>query len=60
MKHFIKTLYSQEKGATAIEYGLITALIVVASIGALTAMSSTVVTNFNTTSSKVNRAMNGQ
>lgn len=57
MLQFIKKLHSQEKGATAIEYGLITALIVVASIGALSAMSSTVVTNFNDTSSKVSNAM---
>ncbi len=56
-KIFFGKLFSCDKGATALEYGLIAALIVVASMGALSAMSSTVITNFNDTSSKVTGAM---
>lgn len=35
MLHFIKSLGNDERGATAVEYGLIVALIVIAIIGAL-------------------------
>jgi pilus assembly protein Flp/PilA len=44
MAKFLK-LFRNEKGATAIEYGLIAALIAVAAIGAMT----TIGTNLNTT-----------
>lgn len=44
MSKFLK-LIKNEKGATAIEYGLIAALISVAAIGALTSVG----TNLNTT-----------
>jgi pilus assembly protein Flp/PilA len=40
-----------EEGATAIEYGLIAALVSVAAIGALTAMGNSLGTMFNTVSS---------
>jgi len=36
MRNFIKRLLSEERGATAIEYGLIAGLIAVVIIGALT------------------------
>ena len=48
MSKFLK-LIKNEKGATAIEYGLIAALISVAAIGALTSVG----TNLNTTFSSV-------
>lgn len=54
---FFRKIFSCTKGATAIEYGLVVALIVIASMGALKAMSSTVILNFNTTSARVSSAM---
>ena len=45
-----------EDGATAIEYGLIAALVSVAAIGALTAMGSSLGTMFNTVSSALSTA----
>jgi pilus assembly protein Flp/PilA len=46
MKTFRKMLKNQ-KGATAIEYGLIAALIAVAAIGAMSGLSNKLKTNFN-------------
>lgn len=54
---FLKKLITHQKGATALEYGLIMALIVIASMGALTTMSSTLILSLNDTSSKVSQAM---
>ncbi len=48
-----------EDGATAIEYGLIAALVSVAAIGALTAMGSSLGTMFNTVSSALSGAAGG-
>jgi pilus assembly protein Flp/PilA len=48
-----------EDGATAIEYGLIAALVSVAAIGALTAMGSSLSTMFNTVSSALSGAAAG-
>ncbi len=48
-----------EDGATAIEYGLIAALVSVAAIGALTAMGSSLSTMFNTVSSSLSSAAGG-
>jgi len=45
-----------EDGATAIEYGLIAALVSVAAIGALTAMGGSLSTMFNTVSSALSSA----
>ncbi len=45
-----------EDGATAIEYGLIAALVSVAAIGALTAMGDNLQTLFNTVSSALSAA----
>ena len=45
MSKFIK-LFRNDKGATAIEYGLIAALIAVAAIGALTNVGSALNTKF--------------
>ena len=44
---FIKNLIRDDEGATAIEYGLIAALIAVVIITAVTALGSTIKTKFN-------------
>ena len=44
----IKAFIQDESGATAIEYGLIAALIAVVIIGAVTALGTGVSDNFNT------------
>jgi pilus assembly protein Flp/PilA len=54
----IKTLLKDESGATAIEYGLIAALVSVAAIGALTAMGTSLRTMFNTVSNELGTAVN--
>ena len=38
IRHYLRTLRANDRGATAIEYGLIAALIVVAMIGGLSAL----------------------
>ncbi len=48
-----------EDGATAIEYGLIAALVSVAAIGALTAMGQSLSTMFNTVSTALSTAASG-
>lgn len=53
---FIKKFLRQEDGATAIEYGLIAALIAVAAISAMQGMGSQLTTTFNSTSSAMNNA----
>ena len=45
-----------EDGATAIEYGLIAALVAVAAIGALTALGDNLVVIFDTVSSELGTA----
>jgi pilus assembly protein Flp/PilA len=44
---FINKLFRDEAGATAIEYGLIAALIAVAAIGALSNLGTELQTTFN-------------
>lgn len=53
MKQFVSRLVADESGATAIEYGLIVALIAVVIIGAVTTLG----TNLNTTMSKAGSAI---
>jgi len=48
--------FKDEDGATAIEYGLIAALVSVAAIGALTAMGDNLSTMFETVSSALSGA----
>ena len=55
----LKTFLNNEDGATAIEYGLIAALVSVATIGALTAMGNSLGTMFNTVSSALSGAVGG-
>ncbi|HVR91669.1 MAG TPA: Flp family type IVb pilin [Novosphingobium sp.] len=50
---FINKLIRDEAGATAIEYGLIAALIAVAAITAMQGLGNELTTTFNTTSSKM-------
>ena len=49
----ITKLLKNEDGATAIEYGLIAALIAVAAIGAFTAVGTSLTSTFNNVSSKL-------
>ncbi|MBS0483556.1 MAG: Flp family type IVb pilin [Proteobacteria bacterium] len=53
---FINTLIRDEAGATAIEYGLIAALIAVSAIVAMQNMAKNVQNTFNTASSKLDCA----
>ena len=45
--HSVLTFWSNNRGATAIEYGLIAALIAVAAIGAMSSLGSKLNTTFN-------------
>lgn len=54
MKTFIR-LFKEEDGATAIEYGLIAALISVAAIGAMTALGTQLSTLFTTVTTSLAR-----
>ncbi|MEQ6334562.1 Flp family type IVb pilin [Sphingobium sp. MK2] len=50
---FIRKMLKNEKGATAIEYGLIAALIAVAAITAMTTLGSNLTNTFNNVSNKL-------
>jgi len=58
IRTFIRFI-KDEDGATAIEYGLIAALVSVAAIGALTAMGNSLNTLFNSVSSALSGAAGG-
>jgi pilus assembly protein Flp/PilA len=53
---FINKLLRDEAGATAIEYGLIAALIAVAAITAMQSLGNNLSTTFNTVSNKLSSA----
>lgn len=53
MKSFIKSFLQNESGATAIEYGLIAALIAVAAIAAMTTLGSKLGNTFNNVSNQL-------
>jgi len=55
----LKAFIHDDSGATAIEYGLIAALVSVAAIGALTTMGDTLNTIFSSVSNSMNTAANG-
>ena len=55
LKHFC----DDESGATAIQYGILAALVSVAAIGGLTTMGNTLNTLFTTVSSSMNTAITG-
>jgi pilus assembly protein Flp/PilA len=48
---FIRKIFKDKKGATAIEYGLIAALIAVAAITAMQGLGNSLKTTFNNVSS---------
>ena len=56
---FMNKLFRDESGATAIEYGLIAALIAVAAITAFTAVGTSLSGTFNGVSTKLNSAIAG-
>jgi pilus assembly protein Flp/PilA len=51
--HLIRKLFGNSKGATAIEYGLIAALIAVAAITAMKGVGTSLKTTFNNVSSSM-------
>jgi pilus assembly protein Flp/PilA len=53
MSHLLSRFVRDESGATAIEYGLIAALIAVVIIGALTAIGSNLTTTFSSVASSL-------
>ncbi len=53
----LKKIGKDESGATAIEYGLIAALVSVAAIGALTAMGNSLETMFQAVSNALTTAV---
>ncbi len=55
----LKKIGKDESGATAIEYGLIAALVSVAAIGALTAMGGSLETMFETVSKALTTVAGG-
>ncbi len=57
--HVIRTFLRDESGATAIEYGLIAALVAVVIIGALTTLGTKLNTTFQKVSDKLPSAGSG-
>ena len=51
---FLKNLVANNRGATAIEYGLIAALIAVAAIGAMAALGTKLSNTFSNVSNNMN------
>ena len=58
--NLIKNLIANEEGATAIEYGLIAALIAVAAITAMGALGNSLSNTFNMVSGQMNNASDGK
>ena len=56
MSKTFQSFLKDESGATAIEYGLIAALVSVAAIGALSAMGNSLETMFNTVKTALDSA----
>lgn len=59
MRNFIKNFANDESGATAIEYGLIAALIAVAIIGAVSALGGKLKTTFESVTGGMTPASGG-
>ncbi|GEQ97026.1 hypothetical protein JCM17844_06630 [Iodidimonas gelatinilytica] len=57
MFKFLRNLNKDKKGATAIEYGLIAALVAVAAIGAMTALGGSLQGIFNEASTQLDGAV---
>ncbi len=54
MRHIIRRLLRDERGATAIEYGLIAALISIAAIAAMQSVGNNLQTIFNSVATNLN------
>ena len=59
MLNALRSFYDNEAGATAIEYGLIAALVSVAAIVSLQAMGTSLNTMFSSVSSTLDSAVSG-
>ena len=57
---FIKKFFRNEEGATAIEYGLIAALIAVAAIAAMQGLGTQLKATFNKASTEMTKGVAGQ
>lgn len=57
-RHYLATLYKDSRGTTAVEYGLIAALIVMVMLGAMSAFARETITLWNTVSDKSAEAIN--
>ena len=51
----IRKMFADKKGATAIEYGLIAALIAVAAVGAMSGLGEQISKTFNNSSSTMSK-----
>lgn len=51
----IRKMFADEKGATAIEYGLIAALIAVAAVGAMSGLGEQISKTFNNSSTTMSK-----
>ena len=58
MLNIIRKLKKNRAGATAIEYGLIAALVSVAAVGALSQLGTSLTTMFGTVSTTLDNAVN--
>ncbi len=58
LKNTLRKLIKNNSGATAIEYALIAALIIFASVGAISTLSSTFINNYESTSAAMDDAAN--
>ncbi len=56
MRRLFSTLYKDERGVTALEYGLIAALIAVVIIAAVGFLGTSVSTAFNSVANSINAA----
>lgn len=59
MPNYIKRLFSDQSGATATEYGLIVALIVLAMLSGLQAFADGTITIWETVTAKTAEAISG-
>lgn len=59
MFELVKRLAADRRGGTAIEYGLIAALVVITMIAGLTEVATTTIGMWNNVSTKVERARGG-
>jgi len=56
MRKFFQKIFANREGATAIEYGLIAALIAVVTIAGLTTVGTTLNTHYGTVASSIQSA----